>query len=74
MDSLLPCTRIGQTMLSFEGSLPKVGRTTLAQEESLFNIYGLGFTLHNPISQVSLGKSGSKKQRRMRSDVHVHSA
>ena len=57
MDSLLPCTRIGQTMLSFEGSLPKVGRTTLAQEESLFNIcvFSKVFTLHNPYSQVFKG-------------------
>ena len=72
MDSLLPCTRIGQTMLSLEGSLPKVGRTTLAQEESLFNICVLGL-LYNPIPQVSR-EVGSKKQRRMQADVHVHSA
>ena len=56
MDSLLPCTRIGQTMLSLEGSLPKVGRTTLAQEESLFNICVRGL-LYNPIFQVFQGKS-----------------
>ena len=43
-------------MLSLEGSLPKVGRTTLAQEESLFNICVLGL-LYNPIPQVFQGKS-----------------
>ena len=42
-------------MLSFEGSLPKVGRTTLAQEESLFNICVRGFTLHYLYSQVFEG-------------------
>ena len=72
MDSLLPCTRIGQTMLSFEGSLPKVGRTTLAQEESLFNICArFYFTILIPRFQ---GKSGSHEQRRMRADGHVQSA
>ena len=56
MDSLLPCTRIGQTMLSFEGSLPKVGRTTLAQEESLFNICVLGLYI---LQSYSPGFKGS---------------
>ena len=59
-------------MLSFEGSLPKVGRTTLAQEESLFNICVLGL-LYNPIPQVSR-EVGSQEQRRMQADVHVQSA
>ena len=47
-------------MLSFEGSLPKVGRTTLAQEESLFNICVRGL-LYKPISQVFSREVGSQE-------------
>ena len=53
-------------MLSLEGSLPKVGRMTLAQEESLFNVCvrGLLYTILFPSffrGSLALKNSGECK-------------